>query len=248
MSLLSIKNIYKSYDNTPILKNVSLNINKGEVITIIGQSGSGKTTLLRCLNLLAEPDSGHIYFLNDDLTDPNTNINEMRQQMGMVFQSFNLFSNLNVIENCMLALTEVLKMDKKQAEERAVKYLTKVGMQNFIHKSPHTLSGGQQQRVAIARALCMEPQLMLFDEPTSALDPLLVDEVLNVIKDLAIEGMTMVIVTHEMSFAYEISNRIIFMDEGEIVEEGSPDQIFKVSTNPKTRKFIDNFLRKQIIL
>ncbi|MDD2575628.1 MAG: amino acid ABC transporter ATP-binding protein [Acholeplasmataceae bacterium] len=248
MSLLSIKNIYKSYDNTPILKNVSLNINKGEVITIIGQSGSGKTTLLRCLNLLAEPDSGHIYFLNDDLTDPNTNINEMRQQMGMVFQSFNLFSNLNVIENCMLALTEVLKLDKKQAEERAVKYLTKVGMQNFIHKSPHTLSGGQQQRVAIARALCMEPQLMLFDEPTSALDPLLVDEVLNVIKDLAIEGMTMVIVTHEMSFAYEISNRIIFMDEGEIVEEGSPDQIFKVSTNPKTRKFIDNFLRKQIIL
>lgn len=248
MSLLSVQNVSKSYDDTPILKNVSLDINKGEVITIIGQSGSGKTTLLRCLNLLAEPDSGHIYFLYDDLTDSTTDINKMRQQMGMVFQSFNLFSNLSVIENCMLALTEVLKMDKKQAEERAVKYLTKVGMQNFIHKSPQTLSGGQQQRVAIARALCMEPQLMLFDEPTSALDPLLVDEVLGVIKDLAKEGMTMVIVTHEMSFAYEISNRIIFMDEGEIVEEGSPSQLFKNSTNPKTRKFIDNFLKKQIIL
>lgn len=248
MSLLSVQNVSKSYDDTPILKNVSLDINKGEVITIIGQSGSGKTTLLRCLNLLAEPDSGHIYFLNDDLTDPTTDINKMRQQMGMVFQSFNLFSNLSVIENCMLALTEVLKMDKKQAEERAVKYLTKVGMQNFIHKSPQTLSGGQQQRVAIARALCMEPQLMLFDEPTSALDPLLVDEVLNVIKDLAKEGMTMVIVTHEMSFAYEISNRIILMDEGEIVEEGSPEQIFKTSTNPKTRNFIGNFLKKQIKL
>jgi len=248
MSLLSVQNVSKSYDDTPILKNVSLNINKGEVITIIGQSGSGKTTLLRCLNLLAEPDSGHIYFLYDDLTDSTTDINKMRQQMGMVFQSFNLFSNLSVIENCMLALTEVLKMDKKQAEERAVKYLTKVGMQNFIHKSPQTLSGGQQQRVAIARALCMEPQLMLFDEPTSALDPLLVDEVLNVIKDLAKEGMTMVIVTHEMSFAYEISNRIILMDEGEIVEEGSPEQIFKTSTNPKTRNFIGNFLKKQIKL
>jgi putative lysine transport system ATP-binding protein len=246
MSLLSVQNVSKSYDDTPILKNVSLDINKGEVITIIGQSGSGKTTLLRCLNLLAEPDSGHIYFLYDDLTDSTTDINKMRQQMGMVFQSFNLFSNLSVIENCMLALTEVLKMDKKQAEERAVKYLTKVGMQNFIHKSPHTLSGGQQQRVAIARALCMEPQLMLFDEPTSALDPLLVDEVLNVIKDLAKEGMTMVIVTHEMSFAYEISNRIILMDEGEIVEEGSPEQIFKTSQNPKTRNFIGNFLKKQI--
>lgn len=248
MSLLSVQNVSKSYDDTPILKNVSLDINKGEVITIIGQSGSGKTTLLRCLNLLAEPDSGHIYFLYDDLTDSTTDINKMRQQMGMVFQSFNLFSNLSVIENCMLALTEVLKMDKKQAEERAVKYLTKVGMQNFIHKSPQTLSGGQQQRVAIARALCMEPQLMLFDEPTSALDPLLVDEVLNVIKDLAKEGMTMVIVTHEMSFAYEISNRIILMDEGEIVEEGSPEQIFKTSTNPKTRNFIGNFLKKQIKL
>ena len=248
MSLLSVQNVSKSYDDTPILKNVSLDINKGEVITIIGQSGSGKTTLLRCLNLLAEPDSGHIYFLYDDLTDSTTDINKMRQQMGMVFQSFNLFSNLSVIENCMLALTEVLKLDKKQAEERAVKYLTKVGMQNFIHKSPQTLSGGQQQRVAIARALCMEPQLMLFDEPTSALDPLLVDEVLNVIKDLAKEGMTMVIVTHEMSFAYEISNRIILMDEGEIVEEGSPEQIFKTSVNTKTRNFIGNFLKKQIKL
>jgi len=248
MSLLSVRNINKAYDKTPILKNVSLDIYKGEVITIIGQSGSGKTTLLRCLNLLAEPDDGHIYFLNNDITNPHTDINKMRMQMGMVFQSFNLFSNLSVIENCMLALTEVLKMDKQQAEERAVKYLTKVGMQNFIHKSPQTLSGGQQQRVAIARALCMEPQLMLFDEPTSALDPLLVDEVLGVIKDLAKEGMTMVIVTHEMSFAYEISNRIIFMDEGEIVEEGSPSQLFKNSTNPKTRKFIDNFLKKQIIL
>lgn len=237
--ILKVENLYKNYGDNPILKGVNLTVNKGDVISIIGKSGSGKTTLLRCLNLLVEPDDGQIFFLDEEITSKTAKIDNIRQQMGMVFQSFNLFNNLNVLDNCTLALKEVLKMSVEEAEAKAVFYLNKVGMGDFIKKSPHTLSGGQQQRVAIARALCMEPKVMLFDEPTSALDPLLIDEVLNVIKSLAAEGMTMIIVTHEMKFSYDVSNKIIFMDDGVIAEEGNPKDIFNNPKNKKTQDFIN---------
>lgn len=237
--ILKVDNLYKKYGENSILKGVSLTVNKGDVITIIGKSGSGKTTLLRCLNLLVEPDDGKIYFLDQEITNKDTKIDQVRQQMGMVFQSFNLFNNLNVLDNCTLALTTVLKMPKEEAKEKALYYLNKVGMIDYIEKSPQTLSGGQQQRVAIARALCIEPKVILFDEPTSALDPILIDEVLNIIKTLAREGMTMIIVTHEMKFAHDISNKIIFMDDGVIVEEGNPEHIFYSPINNKTKDFIE---------
>ncbi len=237
--ILKVENLHKNYGDNHILKGVNLTVNKGDVISIIGKSGSGKTTLLRCLNLLVEPDDGKIFFLDNEITNPSARIDEIRQQMGMVFQSFNLFNNLNVLDNCTLALKTVLKMPKEKAEEKAIYYLNKVGMVDYINKSPHTLSGGQQQRVAIARALCMEPKVMLFDEPTSALDPLLIDEVLSVIKSLALEGMTMIIVTHEMKFAYDISSKIIFMDDGIIAEQGNPKDIFYSPKYEKTQDFIN---------
>lgn len=236
--MIQIRNLYKAYGDTPILKDVSLDIYEGEVLTIIGKSGSGKTTLLRCLNLLVEPERGSIHFNGTLITSPSININEVRMQMGMVFQSFNLFQNLNVIDNCTLALRHVLKMPKEKAEAKALLYLDKVGMKAFAYHSVLTLSGGQQQRVAIARALLMEPKVMLFDEPTSALDPLLVDEVLSIIKQLKGQ-MTLVIVTHEMRFAYEISDRIIFMDEGQIEEINTPAGLFKTPKSPKTKAFVD---------
>jgi putative lysine transport system ATP-binding protein len=243
-NIISIKNISKTFGKNVVLKDISLEINKGEVITIIGSSGSGKSTLLRCINRLEEADSGEILYHNENILDPKTDINKIRQSLGMCFQSFNLFNNMNVIDNCTLALRKIKKINKAEANEIAKTYLKKVGMLNFANAKVQTLSGGQKQRVAIARSLCMNPEIMLFDEPTSALDPELVGEVLDVMKQLALEGMTMIVVTHEMAFAREVSSRVIFMNEGYICEEGSPEDIF---TNPKqarTKEFLSRYLNK----
>nr|WP_282096901.1 amino acid ABC transporter ATP-binding protein [Acholeplasma hippikon] len=242
--MLKIENLKKSFGENTILKDINLTIHSGEVVTIIGSSGSGKTTLLRCLNLLNEPDSGKIVFHGNDLMNPKTDLDALRMKIGMVFQSFNLFNNKNVLENCTIAPISLLKMNKEQAEEVATKYLRKVGMADFIHAKPQTLSGGQKQRVAIARALCMNPDIMLFDEPTSALDPEMVGEVLAVMKDLAKEGMTMVIVTHEMQFAKEVSNRVIFMDQGVILEDNHPDIIFNQPKEERTKEFLKRSLNE----
>lgn len=240
--LLEIKNIHKHFGNQHVLNGIDLDIYEKEVVTIIGSSGSGKTTLLRCLNLLAEPDDGHIYFLNADLIDPKTNLEQLRMHIGMVFQSFNLFNHMTVLQNCILAPIKLLKLKKEKAIEEAMNYLTKVGMQDFIHQHVSKLSGGQKQRVAIARALAMHPKIMLFDEPTSALDPEMVGEVLEVIKNLAKEGMTMVIVTHEMAFAEDVSDRIVFMDQGVIAEMGTPKEIFNEPKEERTRVFLKRYL------
>jgi len=237
-NILEVKNLSKHFGSHHVLKDINLKINEGDVVTIIGSSGSGKTTLLRCLNLLNEADSGQIIFNESDLMDPSTNLDQLRMKIGMVFQSFNLFNNKNVIDNCTLAPIKLLKMTKEDANELALKLLDKVGMKSFAYKKIDTLSGGQKQRVAIARALCMNPQIMLFDEPTSALDPELTGEVLQVMKDLVNEGMTMIIVTHEMQFAKEVSSRIIFMDQGLIVEEGTPTEIFDNPKMERTKNFI----------
>ena len=199
--IIRIENLEKSFDQLRVLKDINLNVKKGEVVCIIGASGSGKSTLLRCINLLEEPDAGHIYFKDQDLTDLSTDINVLRENIGMVFQGFNLFNNKNVLDNCTLAMTAVKKMNKSEAEAIAIGHLTAVGLKEFIYADPRTLSGGQKQRVAIARALCMNPEIMLFDEPTSALDPEIVKEVLDVMQRLANEGRKMVVVTHEMQFA-----------------------------------------------
>ena len=216
MSILEIKNLHKSFGRLDVLKGVDLSINQGEVVCIIGSSGSGKSTLLRCLNLLETPDSGNVIFDGMDLTDKAVNINKLRERIGMVFQGFNLFDNMNVLKNCVLPQVKVLKRSKEEATEIAIKNLTNVGLSNFINADSRSLSGGQKQRVAIARSLCMNPSVMLFDEPTSALDPEIVGEVLDVMKNLAKEGMTMVVVTHEMNFAKEVADRVIFMDNGVI--------------------------------
>ncbi|ABX81849.1 amino acid ABC transporter ATP-binding protein [Acholeplasma laidlawii] len=237
-NILEVKNLSKHFGSHHVLKDINLKINEGDVVTIIGSSGSGKTTLLRCLNLLNEADSGQIIFNESDLMDPSTNLDQLRMKIGMVFQSFNLFNNKNVIDNCTLAPIKLLKMTKEDANELALKLLDKVGMKSFAYKKIDTLSGGQKQRVAIARALCMNPQIILFDEPTSALDPELTGEVLQVMKDLVNEGMTMIIVTHEMQFAKEVSSRIIFMDQGLIVEEGTPTEIFDNPKMERTKNFI----------
>lgn len=240
--IIRIENLVKSFGSLQVLKDINLSVKKGEVVCIIGASGSGKSTMLRCINLLEEPDGGHIYFKEQDLTDLSTDINVLRENIGMVFQSFNLFNNKNVLDNCTLAMTTVKKMNKKEAEQIAIKHLTDVGLKNFIYADSRTLSGGQKQRVAIARALCMNPEIMLFDEPTSALDPEIVKEVLDVMQKLANEGMTMVVVTHEMQFAREVSDRVVFMDQGVILEEAAPGEIF---TNPKmqrTREFLSRYL------
>lgn len=237
-NILEVKNLSKHFGSHHVLKDINLKINEGDVVTIIGSSGSGKTTLLRCLNLLNEADSGQIIFNESDLMDPSTNLDQLRMKIGMVFQSFNLFNNKNVIDNCTLAPIKLLKMTKEDANELALKLLDKVGMKSFAYKKIDTLSGGQKQRVAIARALCMNPQIMLFDEPTSALDPELTGEVLQVMKDLVNDGMTMIIVTHEMQFAKEVSSRIIFMDQGFIVEEGTPTEIFDNPKMERTKNFI----------
>ena len=224
--IIKIEKLEKSFGSLKVLKGIDLEVMPGEVVCIIGASGSGKSTLLRCINLLEYADSGHIWFDGEDLMDLSTNLNALRQRIGMVFQSFNLFNNKNVLDNCTMAPMTVKKIKRQQAEETAIKHLKNVGLGDFINADSRRLSGGQKQRVAIARALCMEPEIMLFDEPTSALDPEIVGEVLDVMKNLAAQGMTMIVVTHEMAFAREVSDRVVFMDNGVILEQGSPKEVF----------------------
>jgi len=242
-TLIKIENLEKSFGKIEVLKDISTEIKKGEVVVIIGPSGSGKSTFLRCLNLLEEPTGGHIYFDNTDITDPKTNINLHRKKMGMVFQQFNLFPHMTVLKNMTISPIKVLGLSKAEAEERAMKLLERVGLADRANSYPSQLSGGQKQRVAIVRALCMQPDVMLFDEPTSALDPEMVGEVLDVMKSLAQEGMTMAVVTHEMGFAKEVADRVFFIDEGIIMEEGTPDELFN---NPKSPRLKD-FLSKVIV-
>ncbi len=238
MSMIKIEHLRKEYPNVTPLKDVSVEINKGDVISIIGPSGTGKSTLLRCLNQLEKPTSGKVTFDGEEITAPGCRIDLVRRKMGMVFQSFNLFDNLNIIENVMDAPVKLLGRSKKEAYDEGMKLLKRVGLAEKAQNYPGELSGGQKQRVAIARAIAMQPEMILFDEPTSALDPTMVSEVLQVIRSLAKEGMTMMIVTHEMKFARDVSNRVFYMDEGGIYEDGSPEQIFGNPQKEKTRRFI----------
>lgn len=240
--IIKIEKLEKSFGSLKVLKGIDLEVMPGEVVCIIGASGSGKSTLLRCINLLEYADSGHIWFDNSDLMDIKTDLNALRQRIGMVFQSFNLFNNKNVLDNCTMAPMTVKKMKRQEAEELAVKHLKDVGLEDFIHADSRRLSGGQKQRVAIARALCMNPEIMLFDEPTSALDPEIVGEVLDVMKNLAAQGMTMIVVTHEMAFAREVSDRVVFMDNGIILEQGSPKEVFGNPKEERTREFLSRYL------
>lgn len=240
--LIKINNVHKNFGHLQVLKGVSFNVDKNDVVCLIGASGSGKSTMLRCINLLEVADSGEIIVDNEDILKIK-DINHYRQKVGMVFQQFNLFSNMTVLKNCMIAQEKVLKISKEKAKEKALYFLNKVGMLDFAYANASTLSGGQKQRVAIARALCMDPEILLFDEPTSALDPEMVGEVLDVIKNLAKEGLTMVIVTHEMSFAKEVSNKVVFMADGIIEEQGTPDQIFNHPQKEKTKAFLARVIR-----
>ena len=238
--MISVKNLKKSFHGLEVLKGISTEIKKGDVVCVIGPSGSGKSTFLRCLNMLEKPDSGEILFAGENLTDPKTNLNLHRQKMGMVFQQFNLFPHMTVLENLTCAPLMLGKMNKTEAEAMAMELLGRVGLADRAGEYPNKLSGGQKQRVAIVRALCMDPEVMLFDEPTSALDPEMVGEVLDVMKDLARKGMTMIVVTHEMGFAREVSNRVLFMDEGIIMEDNAPEELF---TNPQCER-LKSFLSK----
>jgi len=240
--LIRVVNLHKSFGHLHVLRGVNFSVAPSEVVCVIGPSGSGKSTLLRCINQLEKADSGHIYIDNEELTHPKTDINKIRQQVGMVFQLFNLFPHKTTLENITLAPIKIKGVDKAAAEELAMELLRKVGLTDKAHVYPNKLSGGQKQRVAIARALAMQPKVMLFDEPTSALDPEMVGEVLAVMQDLALEGMTMVVVTHEMGFAREVGDRVVFMDEGVIMEEGTPEEIFNNPRNPRTRAFLSKVL------
>ncbi len=240
--MIEVKNLSKSFGNLSVLNNISERIEDREVVCIIGPSGSGKSTFLRCLNLLEKPDSGDIVLDGETITDSKINIDKVREKLGMVFQNFNLFPHKNTLENIALAPVKVKGMHKSDAENKAMELLKTVGLEDKAGVYPSALSGGQKQRVAIARALAMEPEIMLFDEPTSALDPEMVGEVLAVMKNLAKKGMTMVIVTHEMGFAREVAGRVLFMDEGCIVEQGSPDDIFKNPQNQRTKEFLSKIL------
>ena len=240
--LIKINNVHKNFGHLQVLKGVSFNVDKNDVVCLIGASGSGKSTMLRCINLLEVADSGEIIVDNEDILKIK-DINHYRQKVGMVFQQFNLFNNMTVLKNCMIAQEKVLKISKEKAKEKALYFLNKVGMLDFAYANASTLSGSQKQRVAIARALCMDPEILLFDEPTSALDPEMVGEVLDVIKNLAKEGLTMVIVTHEMSFAKEVSNKVVFMADGIIEEQGTPDQIFNHPQKEKTKAFLARVIR-----
>ncbi|MFA7077744.1 MAG: amino acid ABC transporter ATP-binding protein [Syntrophomonas sp.] len=240
--MIHVKNVYKNFGQLEVLKGVSCYVAPSEVVCVIGPSGSGKSTLLRCINQLETVQSGDILIDGQDITHPSININKIRQQVGMVFQLFNLFPHKTTLENVTLAPTKILKISPDEAHERATILLQKVGLVDKANVYPNQLSGGQKQRVAIARALAMQPKVMLFDEPTSALDPEMVGEVLEVMKDLAYEGMTMMVVTHEMGFAREVGHRVLFMDEGVIVEEGSPTQIFDNPSNPRTQSFLSKVL------
>lgn len=243
-AIIEIKHLKKSYGQNEVLKDISLSVNKGEVISIIGSSGSGKSTFLRSINLLEEPTAGEILFHGQDVLAKDYNLTEYREKLGMVFQSFNLFENLNVLENAVVAQTTVLKRSREEAEKIAKENLTKVGMtEQYWKAKPKQLSGGQKQRVAIARALSVNPEAMLFDEPTSALDPEMVGEVLKTMQDLAKSGLTMILVTHEMEFARDVSDRVIFMDKGVIAEEGTPEQIFEHPQQERTKEFLQRFLK-----
>lgn len=237
-----VNNLHKYFDKLEVLKGINLEIKKGQVVCVIGPSGSGKSTLLRCINRLEEPTRGDITVDDIRITDPKEDINKVRRHIGMVFQQFNLFPHLSVKENIMMAPLELKLKTKKEAEQKAIELLERVGLADKVNAMPRQLSGGQQQRVAIARALAMEPDIMLFDEPTSALDPEMVGEVLAVMKELAAMGMTMVVVTHEMGFAKDVADRVIFMDEGIIQEEAPPSEIFTNPKNPRTREFLEKVL------
>ena len=240
--MINVRNLYKSFGKNEVLKDINETIKKGEVVVIIGPSGSGKSTFLRCLNLLEEPTSGIINFEGEDITDKNVDINKIREKMGMVFQQFNLFPHKTVMENLTIGPTKIKNISNGEAIKKGSELLEKVGLLDKKNVYPNSLSGGQKQRIAIARALAMEPDVMLFDEPTSALDPEMVGEVLNVMKSLAKDGMTMVVVTHEMGFAKEVGDRILFMDEGRIIEEGTPEEIFQNPKNSRTKDFLSKVL------
>lgn len=240
--MINVRNLYKSFGKNEVLKDINETIKKGEVVVIIGPSGSGKSTFLRCLNLLEEPTSGVINFEGEDITNKNVDINKIREKMGMVFQQFNLFPHKTVMENLTIGPTKIKNISNGDAVKKGSELLEKVGLLDKKNVYPNSLSGGQKQRIAIARALAMEPDVMLFDEPTSALDPEMVGEVLNVMKNLAKEGMTMVVVTHEMGFAKEVGDRILFMDEGRIIEEGTPEEIFQNPKNSRTKDFLSKVL------
>ncbi|SFR90488.1 amino acid ABC transporter ATP-binding protein [Anaeromicropila populeti] len=239
--IIKVEHLKKSFGSHEVLKDVDFKTYKGDVVCIIGSSGSGKSTLLRCINLLETPTSGTIRFNGEKISVQPKQVNQYRSNVGMVFQSFNLFNNMNVLQNCMVGTTKVLRKNKLAAKQLAMKYLQKVGMAPYIYAKPAQLSGGQKQRVAIARALTMEPEVLLFDEPTSALDPEMVGEVLNVMQELAKEGLTMIIVTHEMAFARDVSTRTIFMDGGVIVEDNAPDVLFNHPENQRTKEFLSRF-------
>ena len=240
--MISVKGLVKKFGDLEVLRGIDAEINKGDVICVIGPSGSGKSTFLRCLNLLEKPDGGHIIFEGDDLTSKKIDLNAHRQKMGMVFQQFNLFPHMTVLDNLTCAPIMLKKIPKAEAEAKAIDLLSRVGLADRAGSYPGKLSGGQKQRVAICRALCMEPDVMLFDEPTSALDPEMVGEVLEVMKALAEAGMTMVVVTHEMGFAREVSNRVLFLDEGVIMEEGTPEEIFGAPKCERLRSFLSKVL------
>lgn len=242
--VIDVQHLSKTFGTNQVLKDIDFSVNKGEVVCIIGSSGSGKSTLLRCINLLEKPTSGKIIYKGENILDHDHDIYGYRTKLGMVFQQFNLFNNHDVLSNCTVGQIKVLKRSKEEAEEVALKYLKNVGMENYIHAKPKQLSGGQKQRVAIARALSMEPDVMLFDEPTSALDPEMVGEVLKVMKELAGTGLTMIVVTHEMGFAREVSDRVIFMDKGVIAEEGTPEEIFNAPKQERTREFLHRILKE----
>lgn len=242
--MINITNLHKNFGDLEVLKNISTEIKKGEIISIIGPSGSGKSTFLRCINKLEEPSSGHIYIDGMDLMDKNTDINKIRERVGMVFQHFNLFPHMTVLDNLTLSPITVKKESKEEAEKYALSLLEKVGLSDKASSYPSQLSGGQKQRIAIARALAMKPDVILFDEPTSALDPEMIKEVLDVMRDLAKEGMTMLIVTHEMGFARNVANRILFMDNGEIIEDCSPKEFFENPTNERIKDFLNKVLNK----
>ena len=244
-NILEIRHLSKAFGSHQVLRDIDFTVQKGDVISVIGASGSGKSTLLRCINLLETPSSGQILYHGADVAGRGVNAPEYRSHVGMVFQSFNLFNNMTVLENCMVGQVKVLRRSKEQAREQAMGYLEKVGMAPYINARPRQISGGQKQRVAIARALAMDPEVLLFDEPTSALDPEMVGEVLNVMQGLAQEGMTMLVVTHEMAFARDVSSQVVFMHQGVICEQGTPDQVFGAPRRQETREFLSRFRRSQ---
>ena len=241
--ILKVSHLQKSFGNHAVLNDIDFEVRKGDVVSIIGASGSGKSTILRCINLLEEPGGGAILFHGQDITDPKVNVPAYRAKVGMVFQNFNLFNNMTVLENCIVGQVKVAKKKPEEARESAIRYLRQVGMEPFMNAKPRQLSGGQKQRVAIARALAMEPEILLFDEPTSALDPQMVGEVLAVMRTLAREGLTMIIVTHEMAFARDVSNHVVYMADGVIEEEGAPADIFGNPQKTSTKEFLSRFMQ-----